>query len=430
MHEKRGLVKMRTSNGATTEFTYDLIDQLRTETRNGYEAEYTYDACGRLIEVVAPNQQITQLQWDYEDRLISITYPNSSTNSFGYNGFGARISKSDSTGNYTFLRNGTGVTAPVLSDSYAEYTPGISEKRSTNSTFYHSDIKNTTAQTNSDQNITGTNTYDAFGNLIDYDGTWNGPFSYGGKFGYQTDNDSGLMLLGHRYYDSSTGRFLSRDPIGDGSNWYSYCINNPLKFADRNGLSPEPTFERVVDPWLDDGPATSFSTGRLPSFPWWKFEFDLEVVTNGLKTGAAGIGSAFSLGFWDGGSYKDEPGFGFAKGAATVAMVALAGAGGLAVVPRATLVAAGENAIPALRGTVSVIGNKVTRVAEVAEKYGYAYFTVATKSKVIGWFQNLKWIVVAVFTRNVILDIGPIPGGKPYGAWYWMERIVTRLLCK
>ena len=37
--------------------------------------------------------------------------------------------------------------------------------------------------------------------------------------------------------------------------------------------------------------------------------FNSEVVSEGLKTGLAAVGSAFSLGFWDGGAYKDQPGF-------------------------------------------------------------------------------------------------------------------------
>jgi hypothetical protein len=42
--------------------------------------------------------------------------------------------------------------------------------------------------------------------------------------------------VGHRYYDSSTGRFLTRDPAKFERNWYSYCGNNPLRFIDAVGL--------------------------------------------------------------------------------------------------------------------------------------------------------------------------------------------------
>lgn len=36
--------------------------------------------------------------------------------------------------------------------------------------------------------------------------------------GYQEDGDNGLKLLGHRYYDPSTGRFLSRAPAKESRN--------------------------------------------------------------------------------------------------------------------------------------------------------------------------------------------------------------------
>jgi hypothetical protein len=58
--------------------------------------------------------------------------------------------------------------------------------------------------------------YDAFGNVAYEGGTWVGPFGFVGGEDYQEDSDSGLQLLGHRYYDPSTSRFLTRDPIKDG----------------------------------------------------------------------------------------------------------------------------------------------------------------------------------------------------------------------
>jgi hypothetical protein len=45
------------------------------------------------------------------------------------------------------------------------------------------------------------------------------------------------MLLGHRYYDSSTGRFLTRDKRKDGRNWYVYAKSTPTVASDPTGLS-------------------------------------------------------------------------------------------------------------------------------------------------------------------------------------------------
>jgi RHS repeat-associated protein len=61
-----------------------------------------------------------------------------------------------------------------------------------------------------------------------------GPFGFVGAGGYQTDA-SGLQLLGHRYYDSSTGRFLTRDTDKNGRNWYDYAKNNPCLWIDETG---------------------------------------------------------------------------------------------------------------------------------------------------------------------------------------------------
>ena len=50
--------------------------------------------------------------------------------------------------------------------------------------------------------------------------------------------DSGLYLMGHRHYDSSLGRFISRDPIGfaGGMNLYSYSSNSPAGPCRIDGL--------------------------------------------------------------------------------------------------------------------------------------------------------------------------------------------------
>jgi len=196
--------------------------------------EFTYDSAGRTT-AVETSAGTTSLSYDYESRVTGITYPNQSTNSFTYNGLDTRVGMSDSGGSKSFLRDGVSVTSPVLSDGSATYTPAISERRSSTTTFYHAGIKNGDSQSSTGQSITASVQYDAFGNVTSSSGTWQGPFAYGGPYGCQSDPDSGLKLLGHRYYDPSTGRFLTRDPAKDGRNWYGYCENNPLRWADPRG---------------------------------------------------------------------------------------------------------------------------------------------------------------------------------------------------
>lgn len=42
--------------------------------------------------------------------------------------------------------------------------------------------------------------------------------------------------MGHRYYDTRIGRFITQDPKGAGGNWYAYANNNPVKRIDALGL--------------------------------------------------------------------------------------------------------------------------------------------------------------------------------------------------
>jgi RHS repeat-associated protein len=60
-----------------------------------------------------------------------------------------------------------------------------------------------------------------------------------GQFGAYTDNETGLVLMGHRYYDAGTGRFLTRDPLGynGGINLYGFTGNNPVNEIDPEGTA-------------------------------------------------------------------------------------------------------------------------------------------------------------------------------------------------
>jgi RHS repeat-associated protein len=208
----------------------------------------------------------TTLAYDYEGRISTITYPSSATNSFTYNGLDTRVGKVDSAGTTTYRRDGDDVLSPVLEAGGTKFTPGISRRTGTSSYFYHQDrVGSLVRQTNSTQGSLTSRQYDAFGNVAYVGGTWVGPFGFVGGEGYQEDSDSGLQLLGHRYYDPSTGRFLTRDPIKDGSNWYGYCANNPLKWVDAQGLGADEAL-----PAIEKG----IREGKLPPGTDGKYQHD------------------------------------------------------------------------------------------------------------------------------------------------------------
>ena len=187
---------------------------------------------GRAVSV-SSSSGTTVVSYDFEGRAVGISGPGVSQTNV-YNGLDTRVGSTTDSVSRTFLRDGAYVTDPVLKDGAAVYTPGISERRGTTTTFLHGGLKSVDAQSRPTQALSATRTYDAFGNTTASSGTWRGPFGYGGGYGYQEDA-TGLRLLGHRFYDPSIGRFLTRDPVKDGRNWYVYCENDPVGAADPDG---------------------------------------------------------------------------------------------------------------------------------------------------------------------------------------------------
>jgi RHS repeat-associated protein len=238
-HNGNRTQKAVTQNMATTTTTYahDWQDRLTSATTGSNVKTYLYDNNGACTTVKLNGTTTATLSYDYENRVTSLAQPSVTTNTFTYNGDNLRASKVDSAGTFTYLTDGTSPASSVLKDGAATYTPGISERRGTTSKFYHTDaLGSVRGITDSTQATTDTVRYDAFGNVASRTGSTPTPFLFAGGYQYQTDGDSGLMLLGHRYYDPSIGRFLSKDPAKDGDNWYAYCENNPLSWVDPRGL--------------------------------------------------------------------------------------------------------------------------------------------------------------------------------------------------
>lgn len=70
-----------------------------------------------------------------------------------------------------------------------------------------------------------------------------------GFTGHMEHKELGLVFTLYRAYDPVTGRWLSRDPIGEdgGINLYGYVSNNPINFRDPLGLSPAGAAQDFLD---------------------------------------------------------------------------------------------------------------------------------------------------------------------------------------
>ncbi len=121
------------------------------------------------------------------------------------------------------------VTTPSADNGGGNATAGIY--------YYHNDHLGT-PQTLTDENqtIVWQASYDPFGKATITTGTVTNNIRFPGQY---FDSETGLHYNYFRYYDPSTGRYISSDPIGlaGGLNTYLFANANPINEIDPQGLS-------------------------------------------------------------------------------------------------------------------------------------------------------------------------------------------------
>jgi len=138
---------------------------------------------------------------------------------------------------YTYDERGAPVSAQVGSSSTSPRYYYVYDARG--------DVVNLTDASGA---VVATYSYDTWGNLLSASESipnangWSNPFRFDGRDSVQFDATTGLDWMATRAYDPTTGRFISRDPLGrvplflaSSDNPYVYAGNNPLSNVDPSG---------------------------------------------------------------------------------------------------------------------------------------------------------------------------------------------------
>ncbi len=250
-YENDSLHSRQSKDGAAHEV--NDLNQLESDGHNNYR----YDANGNLL---SDSQNI--YTYDALNRLVSVTQGDIET-TYTYDSFGRRLSKqqAEEAEQYFYYRDEE--IGSYQDDAIIELRlPGP----------HHSVAFELHGQTyiplydhrgsilslvSRDGEIAANYRYSAFGEQEEANTL--SPWRYQGK---RFDGESSLHYFGKRYYQPSTGRFLTPDPLdfADGPNLYAYVKNQTLDSVDPTGLFQSSTFaSSASSSWL--GSTASFRPG-------------------------------------------------------------------------------------------------------------------------------------------------------------------------
>jgi RHS repeat-associated protein len=212
--------------GANT-YQYADTGDLTAKTSGAGKTGYVYDVMGNLRSATLPNGTHIEYVIDGQDRRVGKKVNGALEQGFLYDGALQIVAELDGAGAIVsrFVYTGSGNVPAYMVRGGVEYrivtdhlgSPRLVIDASTGEIVQRMD-------------------YDEFGNVMEDTNPGFQPFGFAGGL---YDLDTGLVRFGARDYDSESGRWTAKDPIGfDGgdSNIYAYVSNDPINYLDVSGL--------------------------------------------------------------------------------------------------------------------------------------------------------------------------------------------------
>ena len=228
-----------TLSDQTSSATFDAANQVTDIA----EAAFNYDADGNLVFSGAGAWSAS---YNPRNRPIQLTR-NGLVTTYDYDalGYRTRVTVGDAeVRNYHLSHVGTILFQTDAWDAlrtcwiYAGGRPVAMWTPAGGTLYYHYDQDlNTIALTDSTDSVIAAYRYTPYGRVAGQSGSIDNPFTWCGGMGVVSDGGD-LYWMTHRLYDAASGRFTSRDPIGQrgGVNLYAYAGGDPANGADPTGL--------------------------------------------------------------------------------------------------------------------------------------------------------------------------------------------------
>jgi RHS repeat-associated protein len=238
------------TNFISTTNTYDVADNRLIESVNGNAVQSQYNALNQLAASTGSITNATY-EWDGNHRLVAINL-GTNRSEFTYDGRGRlRVITEKQGGNTVSERRFLWATFKISEERDTNnvvvkrfFIRG--EQRGGTNLYYFSDHLGSPRElTDTSSAIQAEYGYSPFGVRKKLAGNTDSPFGFTGLLSHDS---SETLFAVYRAYSPRSGRWLSRDPIGErgGLNLYAYVGQNPLRWTDRFGYSPDYEAEKEL----------------------------------------------------------------------------------------------------------------------------------------------------------------------------------------